>query len=66
METKGFLDRRPVGRETKVYPSKKSKALDAKIKEAWLNLHKRYSSILGKEADELTGTVYDAVKKLSK
>ena len=66
MEFRGFVERKSVGRITEVYPKAKSKELDPKIKEAWLNLYKRYSSIIGKEVIILTGAVYSAVKKLSK
>lgn len=66
MESKGFVERKSVGRITKVYPTAKGEALVPKIKEAWLNLYKRYSSIIGDGVDELTGAVYNAVKKLSK
>ena len=51
---------------TRVYPTNKSKALDAKIKKAWHNLYQRYSDILGPQVDELTTAVYAAVKKLGK
>jgi DNA-binding MarR family transcriptional regulator len=66
MENRGFVQRKAIGRITEVHPTTKSKELDPKIKEAWQNLYKRYSSILGKEGDSLTGSVYNAVKKLSK
>ena len=66
MEFKGFVERKSVGRMTRVYPTNKSKALDAKIKKAWHNLYQRYSDILGPQVDELTTAVYAAVKKLGK
>lgn len=66
MELRGFVERKSVGRITEVYPTTKSKQLDPKIKEAWLNLYRRYSKILGEEANDLTAAVYDAVKKLGK
>jgi DNA-binding MarR family transcriptional regulator len=66
MELRGFVERKSMGRVTEVYPTVKSKELDPKIKEAWQNLYKRYSGIIGKEADDLTGAVYSAVKKLRK
>ena len=66
MEFRGFVERKSAGRITEVYPTIKSKELDPKIKEAWLNLYKRYSDILGDEVNDLTGAVYNAVKKLSK
>jgi len=64
MELREFVERKSVGRRTEVYPTRKSIELDTEIKEAWMNLYRRYSDILGEEADDLTGAIYDAVKKL--
>lgn len=66
MEIRGFVERKARGRITEVHPTAKSQQFDPQIKEAWQNLYKRYSSILGKEADGLTAAVYDSVRKLSK
>lgn len=66
MELRGFVERKSLGRITEVYPTAKSKELDPKIKEAWRSLYQRYSSILGNQVDDLTGAVYNAVKKLGK
>lgn len=66
MELRGFVERKSSGRITQVYPTAKSESLDPKIKEAWLNLHKRYSGILGEKVDDLTAAVYAAVKKLAR
>lgn len=66
MEHRGFVERKSAGRITEVFPTAKSQELDPKIKEAWQNLYKRYSGILGKEVDDLTAAVYDTVKKLNK
>jgi DNA-binding MarR family transcriptional regulator len=64
MEYRGFVERKSQGRITEVHPTDKSMQLDPRIKEAWRNLYQRYSSILGKEVNQLTADVYEAVKKL--
>lgn len=65
MEQKKLLERKSTGRITEVYPTEKSKEMDKKIKEAWINLYHRYSEIIGEaEAKELTTNIYSAVNKL--
>ncbi len=65
MEHREFLERRVIGKFTKVYPTEKSKKLDKKIHEAWTNLFKRYSDLLGESKGKtLTAEVYRASKKL--
>ncbi len=65
MEHKGLLHRKSTGRNTEVYPTEKSMALDGIIKEAWQNLYNRYSELLGEtEAKNLTTNIYSAVNKL--
>jgi len=65
MEHRGFLERKFIGKFTKVHPTIKSRKLDKKIHEAWANLYKRYSELLGEEkSNKLTGAVYLASKKL--
>ncbi len=65
MEHRGLLERQQMGRTTEVYPTEASLALNNKIKEAWSNLYKRYSGILGKEpGDRLTASIYEATQKL--
>ncbi len=65
MEMKGYVERKSVGRTTEVYPTTKSKKLDEQIKEAWMNLNKRYIELLGeKKAQKLTSDTYEASKKL--
>ncbi len=66
MEAKGLVTRTSVGRTTEVYPTHKCSDLDNKIKEAWMNLYKRYSQLLGEEeAKKLTTDVYEASKLLN-
>lgn len=65
MEHRGILTRKVTGKFTEVHPTEKSIELDAKIKEAWMNLFKRYTNILGlKEGQNLTNMIYEATKKL--
>lgn len=65
MEHKGYLERKHSGRITEVYPTAKSKKLDKKIKQAWMNLYKRYTSILGEtKSAKLTENIYNAAMKL--
>jgi DNA-binding MarR family transcriptional regulator len=65
MEHRGLLERKSVGKFTKVYPTEKSKKLDKKIHEAWASLYKRYSALLGEQKSRaLTTKVYQASKKL--
>jgi DNA-binding MarR family transcriptional regulator len=65
MEHRGFLERKFAGKFTKVYPTIKSRKLDQKIHEAWANLYKRYSELLGEaKGRTLTNEVYRAAQKL--
>jgi len=65
MESKGYVERKSIGRTTEVYPTAKSIKLDKRIKKAWMNLHKRYTGLLGeKKAQKLTADVYAASTSL--
>jgi DNA-binding MarR family transcriptional regulator len=65
MEMKSLLKREHSGRITKVFPTPNSLDLDNKIKEAWHNLHIRYSKILGEdESRKLTDLNFDAYNKI--
>lgn len=65
MEHRGFLERRFIGKFTKVYPTIKSRKLDNKIHTAWTDLYKRYSDLLGEsKSQRLTVEVYNATQKL--
>lgn len=65
MEAKQLVERKTVGRTTEVYPTDKSKALDADIKKAWRSLFDRYAKIIGEEESKrLTSEIYEAVKEL--
>lgn len=65
LEHKGYLERRVNGKFTAVYPTDKTETIVIKVKEAWMNLYKRYSAILGEEEGKaLTRLIIDASKKL--
>ena len=61
MELQGLVERQSEGRTIHIYPTSKSLGLDQKIKEAWRNLYKRYTTLLGEDkARELTHEVYES------
>ncbi len=65
MEGKGYVSRKINGKFTEVYPTQKSTEIDNKIREAWVNLFKRYEELLGNETSkQLTNDIYDAALKL--
>lgn len=65
MEHRGFLERKPAGKFTKVYPTTKSKKLNKKIHAAWAKLYLRYSVLLGEAlGKKLTLDAYEASQKL--
>lgn len=67
MEHKGLLKRQSEGKYTYVYPTEKSKKRNKKIHEAWANLYRRYSDLLGEaKGRALTDQVYAASIKLEK
>jgi MarR family transcriptional regulator, organic hydroperoxide resistance regulator len=64
LEYKGLVERKNVGKTTEVYPTAKSIELEIVIKEAWFNLYKKYTNLLGEEvAKRLTAEIYNATKK---
>lgn len=65
MEDQKLLERKISGKFTMVYPTKKSKALDAKLRTAWKEVYKKYTTTLGeKEAKALTQKIYKSTKLL--
>ena len=65
LEFKGYLERKPVGRNTEVFPKKRSLELNEALKESWRNLFKKYSEILGEEQGvQLTSDIYGAIQLL--
>lgn len=66
MEHRGFLERKPVGKFTKVFPTEKSRKLNNKIHTAWSSLYQRYSNLLGAElGKKLTTEAYKASQALA-
>lgn len=65
MEYRGYLERQSVGRTTEVYSTESGQEMQPKLKQAWQNLYKRYSELLGEEnANRLTADIYVASQKL--
>jgi len=65
LENKGFVERKYIGRNTEVHPTKKSFNLDHAIKTSWQNLFNRYSKIIGeKESENLTLKINDAINAI--
>lgn len=65
LEHKGFLERTAEGRTIRVQPTKKSRELQDKLKDAWQSLYHHYVAILGEEESRrLTSMCYDAYLKL--
>jgi len=66
MEQRGFLERKSVGKFTKVYPTEKSRKVNKKIHAAWASLYQRYSDLLGEKfGKKLTTEAYQASQKLA-
>jgi DNA-binding MarR family transcriptional regulator len=67
MEHREFLERVSEGKCTRVFATSKCKKLDKQIRTAWMNLHHRYTRLLGeKRAQALTAEIYSASKILTK
>lgn len=65
LEFKGYLERKPAGRITEVFPTKLSLDLNEALKASWRNLFKKYSEILGEEQGvQLTSDIYGAIQQL--
>ena len=65
LENKGLLERKINGKFTAVYPTDKADPILLKVKEAWMNLYKRYSLILGEEEGKtLAKLIIEASRKL--
>jgi len=65
MEAKDLVTRKTVGKFTEIYPTEKSRALNMRLHEAWVNMYKRYAAALGEaQAQQLTSAVYQAAKAL--
>ncbi len=65
LEFKGYIEREINGRITKINPTQKSQELDAKLKESWMNLYKRYSEVIGEEESKnLTSDIIGTIEKM--
>ncbi len=65
LEGKKLITREVSGKFSMVYPTKKSQALDATLREAWQGLYRRYEKIIGeKESKKLTEKLILASQKL--
>ncbi len=66
MEAKGFVERRTQGRQTEVHPTEKSRNLDQGLRDAWKNLYREYTALLGEEESfALTQSLNRAVRVLA-
>jgi MarR family transcriptional regulator, organic hydroperoxide resistance regulator len=64
---KEYIEREINGKSVFLNPTRKSTDLDPKLREAWVRLYKRYTSILGEnQANILTLGIYDVAQKLEK
>jgi MarR family transcriptional regulator, organic hydroperoxide resistance regulator len=67
MVDKGYIERKISGKSVYLHPTTKSIDLNPKLIEAWTNLYKRYTEILGEnQANILTIGIFDAASKLEK
>lgn len=65
MADKGYISRKASGKSVFIHPTEKGRKLEAKIRECWKNVYKRYVAELGEShANLLTGAIYEAAKKL--
>ncbi len=65
MEGRGYLYRKSIGRSTEVYLTESGERLVPNIQQAWQNLYRRYSDLLGEETSkQLTELTFEAVKKM--
>ena len=66
LESKGFLERRSVGRGTEIHPTAESSRLDKELRDAWSSLYTTYTDLLGEEpARDLTTSIYAACRRIS-
>ncbi|MCB9234650.1 MAG: MarR family transcriptional regulator [Bacteroidia bacterium] len=66
LEGNGLVEKQAQGRNTAIFPTEKSLALQTQIKACWQGLYAHYSSLLGEEtAKNLTGEIYAAYQALT-
>lgn len=67
LEFRKLLERKVVGKFTEVHPTEQTEEMYKNIKQAWKNLYKRYSEILGEqEGKQLVNLINEAAAKLEK
>lgn len=65
MEYRGYLKRRSEGRSTHIELTEEGIAIQPKLKQAWENLQKKYTSILGERYTEvLSEMIYKASEQI--
>lgn len=65
LDAKGYISRHVEGRCTRIYPTERGSALEAKLRESWRSLFLAYAEMLGEDhAKTLTDKVYQATLAL--
>jgi DNA-binding MarR family transcriptional regulator len=65
LEQKGLATRQSNGKFTEIYPTEEGNRLNMKIKSAWMDLYRQYTSLLGEEVGtQLAALSYKAAKTL--
>ena len=67
LEQKGLATRQSNGKFTEIYPTEEGNRLNMKIKSAWMDLYRQYTSLLGEDVGtQLAALSYKAAKTLDK
>lgn len=62
---KGYVVRKAAGKGIELSPTRKARAAHPHIREAWMNLYRRYSAVLGEDVGRrLASEVYGATERL--
>ena len=65
LESRKYIIREEKGKTVKVFSTVKGKAMNQKIKSAWLRLYKRYIGVTGpEEGKKMTHWIYQTAQKL--
>ncbi len=65
LEQKGLATRQSNGKFTEIYPTEEGNRLNMKIKSAWMDLYRQYTSLLGEDVGtQLAALSYKAAKTL--
>lgn len=63
--SKGYIERHAVGKGIELSPTRKARAAYSRIRKAWMNLYRRYTSVLGVGVGRhLAADVFGATKRL--